>query len=92
MTYIHIPVDWERPLMSDVRMFFDVMQANQDRKVFVHCFMNMRASAFVYLYRTLVEGASDDEAREDMDEVWAPSEARQWADLIERARTELGPR
>ena len=92
MTYIHIPVDWEQPRLSDVRMFFDVMEANQDRKVFVHCFANMRASAFVYMYRTLVEGVSDEEARGDMDAVWDPGELRQWADLIERARTEFsGP-
>ena len=92
MTYIHIPVEWQTPQLSDVRMFFDVMEANQDRKVFVHCIANMRASAFVYLYRTLVEGVSDEEAREDMDAVWDPGELRQWADLIEIAQSELsGP-
>lgn len=89
MTYVHIPVDWEQPRLSDLSMFFDVMQANQDRKVFVHCFANMRASAFVYLYRTLVEGVSDEEALVDMSDVWDPGEVRQWADLIERARTEF---
>ena len=86
LTYVHIPVDWNRPLLSDVEMFFDVMQANEDRKVYVHCFANMRASAFVYLYRTLVEGHSEAEARATMNEVWDPGELRQWADLIERAR------
>ena len=25
LTYIHIPVDWEMPRLSDVEMFFDVM-------------------------------------------------------------------
>ena len=89
MTYVHIPVDWEQPRLSDLSMFFDVMEANQDRKVFVHCFANMRASAFVYMYRTLVEGVSDQEALGDMSEVWDPGEVRQWASLIERARTEF---
>jgi protein tyrosine phosphatase (PTP) superfamily phosphohydrolase (DUF442 family) len=69
MTYIHIPVEWERPQLSDVKMFFDVMEANRDRKLFVHCIANMRASAFVYLYRTLVRGVPDEEARGDMDAV-----------------------
>ena len=90
MTYIHIPVVWEQPRLSDLSMFFDVMEANQGRKVFVHCFANMRASAFVYMYRTLVEGVSDDDALGHMSEVWDPAEVRQWADLIERARTEFG--
>jgi len=86
LTYVQIPVDWNQPRLSDVEMFFDVMQANQDRKVFVHCFANMRASAFVYMYRTLVEGVPEAEARGTMNEVWDPSEQQQWADLIERVQ------
>ncbi len=86
LTYVHIPVDWDQPRLSDVEMFFDVMQANEDRKVFVHCFANMRASAFVYLYRTLVEGDAEAAARATMNEVWDPSEQQQWADLIERVQ------
>ena len=50
----------------------------------------MRASAFVYMYRTLIEGVPDEEALGDMSDVWDPGEVRQWADLIERARTEFG--
>ena len=93
MTYIHIPVDFATPQVSDVKMFFDVMEANQDRKLFVHCIANFRASAFVYLYRTLVEGVADEEAKRDMSAVWNPgAEPRwaAWADLIERAQDELG--
>ena len=89
LTYIHIPVDWERPQLSDVELFFDVMEANRDRKVFVHCFANMRASAFVYMYRTLVLGVPEDEARGTMSQVWDPGELAQWGGLIERAQAEL---
>ena len=92
MAYIHIPVDWEQPRLSDLSMFFDVMEANEDRKVFVHCFANMRASAFVYMYRTLVEGVAEEDALGAMNEVWDPAEVRQWGDLIERARTEFSGR
>jgi protein tyrosine phosphatase (PTP) superfamily phosphohydrolase (DUF442 family) len=87
LTYVHIPVEWERPRLDDLEIFFDVMEANEDRKVFVHCFANMRASAFVYLYRTLVEGVPEAEARRTMNEVWDPDELRQWADLIARAKS-----
>jgi protein tyrosine phosphatase (PTP) superfamily phosphohydrolase (DUF442 family) len=90
LAYVHIPVDWEEPRVRDVRMFFDVMEANRDRKVFVHCFANMRASAFVYLYRSLVEGVPDDEARATMHAVWDPAEQQQWADLIEQVKAEYG--
>lgn len=92
LTYVHIPVDWQRPTLADVEMFFDVMQANEGRKVFVHCFANMRASAFVYMYRTLVRGVSEEEARGVMSQVWDPAELEQWGDLIERAKAEFGRR
>ena len=90
LTYVHIPVDWQQPTMGDVEMFFDVMTANQDRKVYVHCFANMRASAFVYMYRTLVEGVPEAEARATMNEVWDPNEMEQWGDLIRRAQEAHG--
>jgi len=89
LTYVHIPVDWERPELEDVEMFFDVMQANEGRHVFVHCFANMRASAFVYMYRTLVEGVPEEEARATMNEVWDPGEMDQWSTLIRQAQAEL---
>jgi len=93
MTYIHIPVDFATPQVSDVKMFFDVMEANKDRKLFVHCIANFRASAFVYLYRTMVEGVPDEEAKQDMEAIWDPgSQPRYsaWAELIERTQSELG--
>ncbi len=89
LTYVHIPVEWESPQLGDVEMFFDVMEANEGRKVFVHCFANMRASAFVFMYRTLVEGVSEAEALSTMNEVWDPGELDQWAGLIRRAQAEL---
>jgi uncharacterized protein (TIGR01244 family) len=92
LTYVHIPVDWQAPTLGDVEMFFDVMQANADRKVYVHCFANMRASAFVYMYRTLVEGVPEDEARATMNEVWDPDELEQWGSLIRRAQETYGGR
>ncbi|HIF07664.1 MAG TPA: phosphatase [Gemmatimonadetes bacterium] len=95
IVYIQIPVDFAAPQLSDVQMFFDVMEANKDRKLFVHCIANFRASAFVYLYRTLVEGVSDAEAKRDMEAVWDPGEQPRWAawaELIEQAQSEFGSR
>ncbi|HSH74572.1 MAG TPA: protein tyrosine phosphatase family protein [Longimicrobiales bacterium] len=87
LTYVQIPVVWQAPTVEDVEMFFDVMDANRERKIFVHCIANMRASAFIYLYRTLVEGVPEAEARATMNAVWDPSSTAQWAELIERVRS-----
>lgn len=86
LTYVHIPVDWQEPTLDDLDLFFGVMEANAGRKVFVHCFANMRASAFVYLYRTMVQGVPEDVASATMSEVWDPVEVEQWGALIERAK------
>ena len=86
MTYIHIPVSWQEPSQRDLRLFFDVMKANEDRNVFVHCFANMRVSAFVYLYRTLEKGESEDAARADLAKIWDPATQPQWAAFIEEAK------
>jgi protein tyrosine phosphatase (PTP) superfamily phosphohydrolase (DUF442 family) len=86
MTYVQIPVDWEKPSLRDLDLFIDVMKANQDRKVYVHCFANMRASAFVYLYRTMALGVPEDQARADLLKIWDPASEPAWARFIEQAK------
>ena len=89
MTYVQIPVDWQAPALRDLELFFDVMDANRDRRVFVHCFANMRVSVFVYLYRTLRQGVPEEDAWDEVLEVWDPGadpETAQWPVFIERAK------
>ena len=88
MSYIQIPVSWQNPSQRDLQLFFDVMKANADRKVFVHCFANMRVSAFVYLYRTLHQDISEEKAKEDLAKIWDPYSLDQWASFIESAKKE----
>ena len=86
MTYIHIPVSWKEPSLRDLELFFDVVDANKDRKVYVHCFANMRVSAFVYLYRTLRLGVDEESARKDLATIWDPATQEQWVEFIEEAQ------
>ena len=93
MTYIQIPVDWSEPSLRDLELFFDVMDANQDRDVFVHCFANMRVSVFVYLYRTLRHGVPEAAAWQDVLKVWNPdtnTETPQWPKFITAAKERFG--
>lgn len=83
MAYVQIPVDWENPSPRDFDLFAGVMKANQDRKVYVHCFANMRVSVFVYLYRTLELGVPREQARADLGKIWDPATEPQWARFIE---------
>ncbi len=54
MQYVHIPVIWESPTLENLDRFFAAMQANDGKKIFVHCAANMRVSAFLYLYRLIL--------------------------------------
>ena len=83
MEYIHIPVVWEHPTEADLARFFEVMDATQGKKRFVHCIANMRVSAFVLLYRVLRHGVPLDEARATMARIWEPNPI--WQQFIQEA-------
>jgi protein tyrosine phosphatase (PTP) superfamily phosphohydrolase (DUF442 family) len=76
MEYIHIPVVWENPRVEDALHFFDAMKAHADKKIFVHCAANKRVSAFLYLYRTLYLGITQEDATRDLHQLWVPND--QW--------------
>jgi protein tyrosine phosphatase (PTP) superfamily phosphohydrolase (DUF442 family) len=83
MEYIHLPVVWNNPTMADFTRFCEVMEAHRERPIFVHCAMNMRVSAFVYLYRHLILGVPTSVAYPAMTSVWTPNEI--WQTFIETA-------
>ena len=87
MTYVNIPVVWQEPTLDDVDQFFRVMKANEGRSVYVHCVANFRGSAFTFLYRVLVEGVPEEEARKDMETIWNPVDYPAWDALINQALT-----
>src|SRR5690554_5730992 len=44
--YFQIPVVWENPELEQLKRFFDLLDSFRGKKVWVHCAMNMRVSAF----------------------------------------------
>jgi protein tyrosine phosphatase (PTP) superfamily phosphohydrolase (DUF442 family) len=95
MKYVHIPVDWDRPSLSSLVQFFEVMAQNRNNKVLVHCWVNSRASAFVYLYRTLRERAPEQPELEVLTRLWNLNRgyelqnAPQWRAFIEQAKQQV---
>jgi protein tyrosine phosphatase (PTP) superfamily phosphohydrolase (DUF442 family) len=83
MQYVAIPVVWESPTLADLHRFFAVIEANQDKKVFVHCAANMRVSAFIYLYRRLRQGLDEAQARQALHQIWQPNPV--WQAFIDQA-------
>jgi protein tyrosine phosphatase (PTP) superfamily phosphohydrolase (DUF442 family) len=76
-TYVNIPVNWQKPTYEDFELFSAVMNGARNRKVLVHCQLNMRASAFTFLYRVVHEHVPPAEAMKALSAVWIPRD--QWA-------------
>lgn len=74
MAYFHIPVNFEEPKLSDVKLFLNTLQALGSNKVWVHCAFNYRVSAFMYVYHKYVLQTPFDEVDLSMFEQWSPDE------------------
>jgi len=87
MEYVHIPVDWETPSLTDLTRFFAVMDQRSDLQVFVHCAKNMRVSAFMYLYRVIRQQVAPEDALADVHQIWTP--IPHWRAFMDRAIAEF---
>lgn len=72
ISYIHIPVVWEAPRPEQFTLFAQILWALREEAVLVHCACNMRASAFVFLYRVLHEAVAQADAEAVLHTVWRP--------------------
>ena len=83
MKYIHIPVEWSEPTRQNLEDFFKAMDTHKDKKVFVHCQANYRASSFIMLYRVLRLGWRKEQAIPVMERMWNPEDFPVWQKFIE---------
>ena len=71
--YVNIPIVWEKPTAADFQTFTRVMRAFADRKVYVHCQMNLRASSMVFLHRVITLKEPPEKAWEAVQKAWVPN-------------------
>jgi protein tyrosine phosphatase (PTP) superfamily phosphohydrolase (DUF442 family) len=91
MSYVHLPVDFEAPTAEDLRRFIAVMRAFAGQRVFVHCAMNLRVSAFMYHFLKHERGLSDDAARSPVLARWEPRMTDVWRDFLGLSADEVLP-
>lgn len=73
ISYIHIPVDFENPRISDLKLFLNILQALGANKVWIHCAKNYRVSAFMYVYHKYILHTPFEEIDLSIFEKWQPS-------------------
>ena len=83
MTYIHIPVPFEAPTEDHFETFSGYMNTLRDKKVWVHCIVNARVSAFLYRHLQKEYGFSPEEASSPILKTWLPSMDVIWKEFIE---------
>ena len=88
LTYIHIPVPFDDPKPMQVKRFCDYMKTLAGTRVFVHCILNYRVSAFMFHYLSKVAGLDEAASRSPMFSNWEPDET--WQKLLSWDRDEIG--
>lgn len=71
-----------------IRLFIRVMEALKGKRVWVHCALNYRASAFIYHYRKTAFGLSSEDAMSPMFDKWRPDDT--WRALMDLTAEEIG--
>ncbi|NRF70392.1 protein tyrosine phosphatase family protein [Aquincola sp. S2] len=80
LLFVNLPIDFDKPTARDADTFAALLRALGERKVLVHCQVNMRASSMVFLYRAIHAKDDPRSAYEAVSRVWSPNRA--WRQLI----------
>ncbi|MDL2353721.1 MAG: protein tyrosine phosphatase family protein [Pseudomonadota bacterium] len=72
LQFVNIPIEFGEPTDADVQAFVAAMKRLGDRKVLVHCQVNMRASTMTFLYRVMVLREQPEPAYEAVARIWSP--------------------
>lgn len=87
MNYIHIPVEFTEPTQKNLIDFIELLSMLQHRKIWVHCIMNYRATAFMYVYHKYILRTPFDDIDLSLMEEWGPDVA--WQDIMKTDLDEL---
>jgi protein tyrosine phosphatase (PTP) superfamily phosphohydrolase (DUF442 family) len=81
LEYVHIPIKFSNPTTQHYDEFVSAMTRFTNRKVLVHCEINLRASSMVFLYRAIALKEDPQAAYESVAKVWSPRGA--WKPFIQ---------
>jgi protein tyrosine phosphatase (PTP) superfamily phosphohydrolase (DUF442 family) len=86
MSYYPIPVEWQRPVLSDFAAFEQIMSLIGTSKTLIHCAANFRVTAFYGLYAMKHLGWTEAQAELLRASVWEGSEYPVWEEFIRQVK------
>lgn len=89
MTYLHIPVPWDSPSSDHLNQYLGAMKSFEPKKVWVHCVVNARVSAFNYHYLKSRLELQESACRSPLLEKWEPQMEAVWQEFLNTPRSEL---
>lgn len=89
MSYWHLPVKFDAPTLQELQLFCTTLEAWRGKKVWVHCVVNARVSAFVYQYLRHVRGLDPTTARSPILDKWEPKMDVIWKTFIGYSKQEV---
>lgn len=87
MTYIHIPVEFLDPTKKNLKDFIDILSSLKSKKIWVHCIMNYRVSAFMYVYHKYILKTPFEKISLEVFDEWSPDE--KWQAIMKTPIEEL---
>ncbi|NJM51090.1 MAG: hypothetical protein HC843_09620 [Sphingomonadales bacterium] len=80
LEYIHIPVAFDAPTEKDYQDFREVMAAQKNKRIHIHCIINARVTAFFHRYGIETGLFGTNEAAALLESVWRPGGI--WAEFL----------
>ncbi|WP_410211391.1 protein tyrosine phosphatase family protein [Aquirhabdus sp.] len=90
MDYLNLPLLFDHPSLSQALYLLNFLHASQDKKIWLHCALNMRVSSLVYLYRTHHLAMPELDALALLHDVWTPNNV--WQQLIQQVNEHYSSR
>jgi protein tyrosine phosphatase (PTP) superfamily phosphohydrolase (DUF442 family) len=90
MHYINIPVPFDEPTAEHLQEFIGLLNVFAGKKIWVHCAVNARVSAFMYHYLTKIEALDAEAATSPLLRKWLPKIDEVWKDFLEIKHDEIG--
>ncbi|MEJ2404625.1 MAG: L-tyrosine/L-tryptophan isonitrile synthase family protein [Candidatus Thiodiazotropha sp.] len=87
MEYIHLPVDFNNPLVEDYQRFENILYNLGDKKAFIHCAANYRVSVFISHFAKKYLAWNEQQCDDHISDIWDIHEFPIWASYVEQLRS-----